>query len=85
MRRLLERLILGVLIVSLSGCLGTMVRTPTESDRDTFQVTTTIHVIASPAVIDAEACRNGLAKVQTWVPLWGIAVGILTLGERLGS
>ncbi len=34
----------------------------------------------SPAVIDAEACRNGLAKVQTWVPLWGIAVGILTFG-----
>ena len=39
-----------------------------------------IYLIAAPFRIDAHGCEKGLAKTATWVPLWGVAVGILTFG-----
>jgi hypothetical protein len=43
-------------------------------------VTTHPHLIGSWYRVDASACRDGIAQVQTFVPIWGIAVGILTIG-----
>jgi hypothetical protein len=66
------------LAVSLSGCLGTVVEAPTregESYGDTRP-----HLIGAPTTIDASKCRSGLQQVTTYVPLWGVAVGILTIG-----
>jgi hypothetical protein len=66
------------LILSLSGCLGTIVKAPTpqgESYGDTR-----VHLIGSSTEIDARDCRGGLQQVSTYVPLWGLAVGILTIG-----
>ena len=41
---------------------------------------TDARIIAAPAVIPAGDCTEGLAQVSTYVPLWGVAVGILTIG-----
>ena len=38
------------------------------------------HIIAAPTQIDANNCSNGLSQTFTYVPLWGVAVGILTIG-----
>jgi hypothetical protein len=66
------------MIVSLTGCLGTVVKAPTgkgESHGDTRA-----HLIGSSTEIDARSCPAGLQEVAVYVPLWGVAVGILTLG-----
>ena len=66
------------LIVSQTACLGTIVTSPTakgESYGDTRA-----HLIGSSTEIDAGDCRGGLQEVTTFVPLWGLAVGILTIG-----
>ena len=34
----------------------------------------------APSAIDARDCASGLQEVAVYVPLWGVAVGILTLG-----
>jgi hypothetical protein len=67
-----------VLAVSSTGCLGTFVETPSPSSRG--MKTTRIHLLSAPFRIDAHGCEKGLAKTATYVPLWGVAVGILTIG-----
>jgi len=39
-----------------------------------------VHLIGSSTEISARDCKNGLQQVSTFVPLWGVAVGILTIG-----
>ncbi len=71
-------LLCATLAISSSGCLGTAVDAPTRqgSAHESLQ----IHVLAAPTLIRANACLNGLADVTTYVPLWGLALGILTFG-----
>src|SRR5262245_53044540 len=78
MPRTLRLLVALVLIVSQTACLGTIVRAPTakgESYGDTRA-----HLIGSSTEINASDCKSGLHEVAVYVPLWGVAVGILTLG-----
>ena len=77
-RGLLTLLLSGIVVVSLSGCLGTAVESPSRSGAS--YTTLRVHLVAAPALIRADGCRAGLADVTTWVPLWGLAVGILTFG-----
>ena len=78
MRRSPTTLLSLILLVSLSGCLGTVVTTPAFVGKPIE--TTHVHILAAPFQIDAHVCRSGLSKVMTFVPLWGVAVGILTIG-----
>lgn len=78
MRKQAQRLVAIALSACLSGCLGTLVRTPAPQGKPVE--TTNPHVLAAPFRIDAHGCGRGLAEVVTFVPLWGVAVGILTLG-----
>lgn len=72
-------LVLAILaIVPLTGCLGTLVQTPTAQGRQ--HATMRAHLLAAPAHIDAHACTHGISEVFTFVPLWGVAVGVLTVG-----
>ncbi len=77
-RRLRTLLLSGPLLVSLSGCLGTSIDAPVPSS--VSHATLRVHIIAAPILIQADRCRTGLADVTTYVPLWGLAVGILTFG-----
>ena len=67
-----------VLVGSLSGCLGTIVKAPTTEGRS--YGATRAHLIGSSTEVDAADCAGGLHEVAVFVPLWGIAVGILTFG-----
>ncbi len=78
MRRLFSVCLAIVLTVSMSGCLGTMVRSPTAAGRPF--TTTKAHIVALPTKIDARVCEHGIAETFTFVPLWGLVVGILTIG-----
>lgn len=78
MRRLFSVCLAIVLTVSMSGCFGTMVQSPTAAARPS--TTTTVHIIALPTQIDAHNCEHGLAETFTYVPLWGIVVGFFTIG-----
>lgn len=78
MRRVFATPLVIALAVSLTGCLGTLVETPSAAGRPIQ--TTHIHLLAAPFRIDAHVCPKGVAKAATFVPLWGVAVGILTLG-----
>ncbi len=78
MHRLFTLALVALLMVSLSGCLGTLVQAPTRSTR--HYTTTRAHLLAAPTNLDAHNCKQGLAEVFTYVPLWGVAVGILTFG-----
>ena len=78
MRRLIPLALTALLSVPLTGCLGTLVHAPTSVTQAT--ITTRAHLLAAPTRIDAHNCTKGLAEVFTYVPLWGVAVGILTLG-----
>lgn len=78
MRKIARSLIALSLAVSLTGCLGTVVHAPTE--KGPSYGGTDAHILLSPTVIEARDCPSGLQEVAVYVPLWGIAVGILTLG-----
>lgn len=78
MRGVRRNLLAIALAMAASGCLGTVVRTPARGGQEIG--TTMPHILAAPFRIDAHTCQNGLATVTTFVPLWGVAVGILTLG-----
>ncbi len=78
MQRLLTLTLAALVMVSLTGCLGTLVQSPIRPSKP--QVTTRVHLLAAPTRIDAHTCPGGLAEVFTYVPLWGVAVGILTIG-----
>jgi hypothetical protein len=77
-RRISFLLLSSFLLVSMSGCLGTMVQSPTRPAR--AESTTRAHILAAPTGIDASHCKAGVSEVFTYVPLWGLAVGILTFG-----
>ncbi len=79
MRRFFTLALSVALLVAQTGCLGTLVRSPGAS-RGQSITTTRAHIIAAPTQIDANNCPNGLAQTFTYVPLWGVAVGILTIG-----
>jgi hypothetical protein len=66
------------LIAALPGCLGTIVEAPTQEGQSYGD--TRAHLIGSSTEIDASSCASGLKRVTTFVPLWGVAVGILTFG-----
>jgi len=78
MRRLLSLTLAAVVTFTLTGCLGTLVQAPTRSSKQ--HLTTRVHLIAAPTHIDAHVCPMGMSEVFTYVPLWGVAVGILTIG-----
>ena len=78
MRKITRSLLALVLAAAVSGCLGTIVTAPGSQGRS--YGTTRVHIIAAPTSIDAVDCKNGLREVAVYVPLWGVAVGILTLG-----
>jgi hypothetical protein len=67
-----------MLMAPLSGCLGTVVETPTPEGKPI--TTTNVHILAAPFRVDAHVCKRGMSRVVTFVPLWGVAVGILTFG-----
>jgi hypothetical protein len=75
MTRSLIALVLGA---SLSGCLGTVVEAPTA--KGSSYGDTRVHLIGSSSVVNAADCATGLQEVAVYVPLWGVAVGILTFG-----
>lgn len=66
------------LIFSLTACLGTTVKSPASGGQSFGS--TDVHLIGSSTAINAGTCPNGLKEVTTFVPLWGVAVGILTIG-----
>jgi hypothetical protein len=66
------------LVVALPGCLGTIVEAPT-GEGESYG-STRAHLIGASTTYDASRCRSGLQQVATFVPLWGVAVGILTFG-----
>ena len=77
--RSLARVLLAVLaIVAQSACLGTVIETPARASRSYSKLQ--IHVIAAPSVLRAEHCELGISDIFNYVPLWGLAVGILTFG-----
>ena len=78
MRRIVTGLLAAFFVLTQSACLATEIKAPTRGGAS--ESTTRVHIVASPTRIDANACRAGLAKVVTYVPLWGLAVGILTFG-----
>jgi hypothetical protein len=68
------------MVVSLSGCLGTIVEAPTASTPSPAYAVLRVHLVAAPRVIRANECKHGVSEVATYVPLWGLAIGILTFG-----
>ena len=78
MRQISILILSSFLLVSMSGCLGTVVQSPTRPSQ--AHSTTRAHILAAPTAIDASHCRAGVSEVFTYVPLWGLAVGILTFG-----
>jgi hypothetical protein len=77
----MSRLLLcGSLVVSLSGCLGTFVETPARAQRGPAFQTLRWHLLAAPRLIEADVCKGGLADSATYVPPWGLVIGILTFG-----
>jgi hypothetical protein len=60
------------------GCLGTIVEAPT--GKGASHGDTRAHLIGSSTAVDAATCHSGLQEVAVFVPLWGVAVGILTFG-----
>ncbi len=78
MRRIFKSLVSAILVLTLSGCLGTMVRSPVREG--SAHRTTRAHILAAPTQIDATHCRSGLSQTFTFVPIWGVVVGILTFG-----
>jgi hypothetical protein len=78
MPRLVRSLVALSLIFSLTGCLGTIVKAPTPAGASYSD--TRVHIIGSSTELDARDCRGGLQEVSTFVPLWGLVVGYLTIG-----
>lgn len=80
MKRLVALCSCALLVLSLSGCLGTSIQAPPRAQAGPSYQTLRWHLLASPTVIRADSCPRGLADVTTYVPLWGLAIGIFTLG-----
>lgn len=73
-------LLLCSLTTPLAACLGTAVEAPPPSEPGPAYQTLRWHLLAAPTLIRADACQNGLAQFTTYVPPWGLAIGILSFG-----
>ena len=78
MARLARSLTALSLVFSLTACLGTIVKAPTAKGES--YADTRAHLIGSSSELDAQSCPSGLNEVAVFVPIWGVAVGILTIG-----
>lgn len=78
MARRLTASVALVVTLALSGCLGTVVETPTR--RGGPIAGTHPHILAAPFRVEANGCERGMSRVMTYIPPWGVAVGILTFG-----
>ena len=67
-----------LLAASVVGCLATRIDTPRSIGRPISAQH--VHVLAAPFRIDAHMCDKGIARATTFVPLWGVVVGVLTVG-----
>jgi hypothetical protein len=79
-RRSPALLLAALLAVSTSGCLGVAVESPARPAQRRTYTTLRWHLITAPRIIDASECTRGIADIATYVPLWGLAVGIVTFG-----
>ncbi len=77
MRSLSKAILVLSLSLATSGCLGTLVGKPPTKGQ--IFSTTRAHILAAPTQIQTP-CTGGLEHTFTFVPLWGVAVGILTIG-----
>jgi uncharacterized protein YceK len=78
MRRIALTLLALALSLSLSGCLGTIVTAPGATGR--HYKSTDAHIVLLPTAVNAGDCAKGMKEVTVSVPLWGVAVGIITFG-----
>ncbi len=78
MRRLFSLVLVLVMMVSTSGCVGTMIKSPTAATRP--HVTTRIHLLYAPNQIDAHICKNGLSETFSFIPVWGMVLAWFTFG-----
>ena len=78
MKQIARVLMILTLSLPLSGCLGTIVTAPGGGSR-TYK-STDAHIILLPSQVNAGDCTKGMKEVTVSVPLWGVAVGILTFG-----
>ena len=62
------------------GCLGTFIEAPPRERAAPSYQTLRWHLLAAPHRIKADVCPEGLADIATYVPPWGLAIGILTFG-----
>ena len=83
MNALLRQTSMALLLSSsltLSGCLGTFIESPPRERAAPSYQTLRWHLLAAPHRIKADVCPKGLARIATYVPLWGLPIGILTFG-----
>ncbi len=80
LRRTRALLLCAALLGSQSACLGTLVESPARARAADSYATLRWHLIAAPRSIDATECPRGMSDVFTHVPLWGLALGVLTFG-----
>ncbi len=66
--------------LTLGGCLGTFVEAPPRERAAPAYQTLRWHLLAAPNLVKADMCEKGLADIATYVPPWGLAIGILTFG-----
>jgi hypothetical protein len=79
-RRLAALAVVALLASPLAGCLGTDIVSPPRSQPGPAFQTLRWHIIGAPHLVRADMCKNGLSEFTTYVPPWGLAIGILTLG-----
>jgi hypothetical protein len=77
-QRTVGLLLAAAFLISSTGCLGTQIDAHTRASQSYTSLH--IHLLAAPTLIRADQCRQGLSEVSTYVPLWGLAIGILTFG-----
>lgn len=79
MRNLARSLVAVLLCFSLSGCLGSTLRTPAPKGEEVgSRLSVTLLWGLKPTMVDANECKKGVAAtVQVW-PIWGVVVSLLT-------
>jgi hypothetical protein len=68
------------LVASQAACLGTIVESSARAQVMPSRATLRWHLITAPRNVEAAECKAGMSDVFTYVPLWGVAIGILSLG-----
>lgn len=80
MKRIFTLFVCVAFATSLTGCLGTEIESPAGAQPGPSYQTLRWHIVALPTVVSAGDCKNGMADVSTYVPLWGLVIGVLTWG-----